>query len=347
MKLSIQCPQCGAKLKASDQLVGRSVPCPKCKAPIVVENPETDSLVLLQDDPLVASPDADPLFDLGTVDLNTLPAADLSVGSSMLGVPLSNGSTYANSSLNTPQSAPDHPEDSDRGVKKLLLFGGGIGLAVVLLIGCGVWFALGSGTSKSEIAKAEPAASYSPESPETKSATPPSIATDKSSSPVVSKPNADSTNVLTTAAATAPTTATGTTDPQTTQGDNDLPPSEPIAPPAVAEAIKIGDYTTGASNDIQKATNLAREMVTQYGMTERLGAIKFGENNAEPFLGRDLGPARDGVDHHRVANPKGLLQQQEDAGQIALQRQEIQGPTRLGDDEAKGPKGKFRKLGAM
>jgi cell division protease FtsH len=52
------------------------------------------------------------------------------------------------------------------------------------------------------------------------------------------------------------------------------------------------DPTTGAGNDIDKATSLARAMVTEYGMTERLGAIKLGENNSEPFLGRDLGHSR-------------------------------------------------------
>ena len=48
----------------------------------------------------------------------------------------------------------------------------------------------------------------------------------------------------------------------------------------------------GAANDIEKATKLARAMVTQYGMTERLGAIKLGEDNGEPFLGRDIGHQR-------------------------------------------------------
>ena len=53
------------------------------------------------------------------------------------------------------------------------------------------------------------------------------------------------------------------------------------------------DPTTGASNDIEKATNLARAMVTQYGMTERIGAIKLGISEGEPFLGRDYGHQRD------------------------------------------------------
>ncbi|MDP9445109.1 MAG: ATP-dependent zinc metalloprotease FtsH, partial [Actinomycetota bacterium] len=59
-----------------------------------------------------------------------------------------------------------------------------------------------------------------------------------------------------------------------------------------AEELVFHDPTTGAANDIDKATSLARAMVTQYGMTERLGAIKFGESNSEPFLGRDLGHTR-------------------------------------------------------
>ncbi len=60
-----------------------------------------------------------------------------------------------------------------------------------------------------------------------------------------------------------------------------------------AEEMIFHDPTTGAGNDIEKATNLARAMVTQYGMTERLGAIKLGADNSQPFLGRDLGHSRD------------------------------------------------------
>ncbi len=59
-----------------------------------------------------------------------------------------------------------------------------------------------------------------------------------------------------------------------------------------AEEMVFHDPTTGASNDIEKATALARAMVTQYGMTERLGAIKFGQDSSEPFLGRDIGSQR-------------------------------------------------------
>lgn len=59
-----------------------------------------------------------------------------------------------------------------------------------------------------------------------------------------------------------------------------------------AEEMVFHDPTTGAGNDIDKATALARAMVTQYGMTERLGAIKLGEAQGEPFLGRDMGHTR-------------------------------------------------------
>ena len=60
-----------------------------------------------------------------------------------------------------------------------------------------------------------------------------------------------------------------------------------------AEELVFHDPTTGAANDIEKATATARAMVTQYGMTERLGAIKFGSDNAEPFLGTEMAHQRD------------------------------------------------------
>ncbi|HUG83040.1 MAG TPA: AAA family ATPase, partial [Euzebya sp.] len=55
----------------------------------------------------------------------------------------------------------------------------------------------------------------------------------------------------------------------------------------VAEEITIGDFTTGASDDISKATATAREMVTQYGMSEALGPITYGQKEGQPFLGRE------------------------------------------------------------
>jgi cell division protease FtsH len=62
----------------------------------------------------------------------------------------------------------------------------------------------------------------------------------------------------------------------------------------VAEEMIFHDPTTGAGNDIEKATGLARRMVTQFGMSERIGAIKLGQDSGgEVFLGRDMGHQRD------------------------------------------------------
>jgi cell division protease FtsH len=57
----------------------------------------------------------------------------------------------------------------------------------------------------------------------------------------------------------------------------------------VAEELKVGDITTGAGDDIKKATATARQMVTQYGMSSRLGPITLGQSDSQPFLGRDFG----------------------------------------------------------
>ncbi|TQM95560.1 cell division protease FtsH [Ornithinimicrobium humiphilum] len=61
----------------------------------------------------------------------------------------------------------------------------------------------------------------------------------------------------------------------------------------VAEEMVFHDPTTGAANDIEKATSLARKMVTQFGMSERIGAVKLGSGSSEVFLGRDMGHERD------------------------------------------------------
>ena len=60
----------------------------------------------------------------------------------------------------------------------------------------------------------------------------------------------------------------------------------------VAEQIVIGDISTGASNDIHRATEIARNMVTKYGMSDKLGPIAFGSDNNEVFLGKDYGQVR-------------------------------------------------------
>ncbi len=60
----------------------------------------------------------------------------------------------------------------------------------------------------------------------------------------------------------------------------------------VAEALTMGDISTGASNDIERATDIARKMVTKYGMSEKLGPISFGSGNDEVFLGKEFGHTR-------------------------------------------------------
>ena len=63
-----------------------------------------------------------------------------------------------------------------------------------------------------------------------------------------------------------------------------------------AEELVFHEPTTGASNDIEKATAMARAMVTEYGMSPKLGAVKYGTAEGEPFLGRDYG--------HQLTTPK-------------------------------------------
>jgi cell division protease FtsH len=60
-----------------------------------------------------------------------------------------------------------------------------------------------------------------------------------------------------------------------------------------AEELIFHDPTTGAANDIEKATSVARAMVTQYGMTSKLGAVKYGTSQDNVFMGRDFGHQRD------------------------------------------------------
>ncbi|MGO9081333.1 MAG: ATP-dependent zinc metalloprotease FtsH [Streptosporangiaceae bacterium] len=60
-----------------------------------------------------------------------------------------------------------------------------------------------------------------------------------------------------------------------------------------AEELVFHEPTTGAANDIEKASSIARGMVTEYGMSERLGARKFGTGDGEPFLGREMSHSRD------------------------------------------------------
>jgi len=60
----------------------------------------------------------------------------------------------------------------------------------------------------------------------------------------------------------------------------------------VSEEMQFKEVTTGASNDFEKATELARRMVTQYGMSSELGTVQYGRGNHQVFLGRDFGEDR-------------------------------------------------------
>jgi len=57
----------------------------------------------------------------------------------------------------------------------------------------------------------------------------------------------------------------------------------------VAEEIVFGDISTGAQNDLERSSELARNMVCTYGMSEKLGALTFGKKNISPFLGTEYG----------------------------------------------------------
>jgi len=65
----------------------------------------------------------------------------------------------------------------------------------------------------------------------------------------------------------------------------------------VAEKLVLNDISTGASNDIERATGIARKMVTKYGMSEKLGPITFGSDQDEVFIGRDLAQSRNFSEH--------------------------------------------------
>ena len=89
----------------------------------------------------------------------------------------------------------------------------------------------------------------------------------------------------------------------------------------VAEEIVFGDTTTGASNDIEKATNLARAMVTQYGMSESLGPLTFGKKEEMIFLGREISEQRNYSDEVAAkidAEVRRIIDQASERARVAL-----------------------------
>ena len=82
-----------------------------------------------------------------------------------------------------------------------------------------------------------------------------------------------------------------------------------------AEKVKYGDVSTGAGDDLKKATQLARNMVCQWGMSDELGPVAFKKGETHPFLGRELAETRDYSEHTaRVID--------EEVKHIALEREE-------------------------
>jgi cell division protease FtsH len=83
----------------------------------------------------------------------------------------------------------------------------------------------------------------------------------------------------------------------------------------VAEELVFRDPTTGASNDIEKATAIARRMVTEFGMSSSIGSVKLGSGSGEMFLGRDVGHQRDysdGLAERIDAEVRALIDQAHD-----------------------------------
>src|SRR6185437_890688 len=61
----------------------------------------------------------------------------------------------------------------------------------------------------------------------------------------------------------------------------------------IAEEIIFNQKTTGAGNDIERATELARQMVCEWGMSDKMGPLTFGKKEGEPFLGREMAGGKD------------------------------------------------------
>ena len=95
----------------------------------------------------------------------------------------------------------------------------------------------------------------------------------------------------------------------------------------IAEKLVLDDISTGASNDLERATKIAKAMVTRYGFSDRLGPIVYGQNENEVFLGRDFGHTRDYSETVAAQNRR---------RNSCSYRQRIR-PVRIHPDRAHGP----------
>ena len=86
----------------------------------------------------------------------------------------------------------------------------------------------------------------------------------------------------------------------------------------VAEKLRFDDITTGASNDLQRVTETARRMITQYGMSDELGPLTFGHDPAQPFVGRDYGMGQEYSDDTARKIDLEIRRVVDDAYQMAL-----------------------------
>jgi cell division protease FtsH len=111
----------------------------------------------------------------------------------------------------------------------------------------------------------------------------------------------------------------------------------------VAEEMIFGDYTQGASGDIQHATQHAREMVMRYGMSDELGPILYGDESHEVFLGNDIGHSRNYSEEvamkidaevkriidHAYSEAKRILAENEDAlhrtAKLLMEKEKVSG----------------------
>jgi cell division protease FtsH len=93
-----------------------------------------------------------------------------------------------------------------------------------------------------------------------------------------------------------------------------------------AEEMIFADPTTGAANDIERATTVARQMVTEYGMSDALGPMRFGQPQGEVFLGRDLAHTPDYSDEVAAsidAEVRGLIASAHDAARVILETNRV------------------------